>query len=89
MARGGDRPRKHGGLTSGTDALDSGAASSCGGVGLFVYRLTCSDCGEVQSGEVVMPTFLAPGAVTTMYGSCLCGAEAEGRARFVEMLNVF
>ena len=48
-----------------------------------MYRLICPGCGDVMKGEVVMPTSLAPGDVTTMFGSCSCGAEAEGRARVV------
>ena len=44
-------------------------------------------CGDVMKGEVVMPTSLAPGDVTTMSGSCLCDTEAaEGRARVVEVV---
>ena len=49
-----------------------------------MYRLICSVCGDVK-GEVVMPTCLVPEDVITMFGSCPSGAEAEGRARVVEV----
>jgi len=32
-----------------------------GVMGVFMYRLICSVCGDVMKGEVVMPTSLAPG----------------------------
>lgn len=54
----------------------------------MAYRLSCSDCGQVSTGEVVMPTSLEAGDVTKMFGSCPCGEEAKGRARVLQVLNV-
>ena len=55
-----------------------GPGCGCGGLSLFWYRLICSDCGQVSTGEVVMPTSLEAGGVTTMFGS---HARVAGRRR--------
>ena len=65
-----------------------GPGCGCGRLSLFAYRLICSSCGQVSTGEVVMPTSLEAGDVTTMFGSCPCGGDANGRARVLQVLTV-
>jgi hypothetical protein len=59
----------------------------CTGVVRLVYRAVCGSCGAFSEGEAVMPSNGAVGDVRDVFASCVCGGEAAGTGRVVEVLG--
>ena len=59
----------------------------CAGLVRLVYEVACGACGRTWQDQAVLTSSGAVGEQREVYCSCVCGAEASGTGRIVELLH--
>lgn len=63
------------------------AGCGCAGLVRLVYEAACLACGRTWQDQVVLPSNGGVGDQREVFCSCVCGAEASGIGRIVELLH--